>query len=133
MNKLLVLSRWQGTDLRRHEIIAQQMIEGVTQEAVSALLEKEQDYTQQRAQDQAQAAVEIQKIKHQAQGLINEAQGAVYVYIYIYIYIYILEGARQNEQQERQRMKAEEEQDNQTRQQEQQIRRREQEIRRIEK
>ena len=110
-------------ELRQHGIRAQQMIEGVTQEAVSALLEKEQNYTQQRAQDQAQAAAEIQQIKHQAQGLINEAQGAVY----------ILEGAMQKEQQERQRMKAEEEQAKQTRQQEQQTRRREQEIRRREK
>ena len=74
-------------ELRQQEIRAQQMLEGVTQEAVSALLEKGQNYTQQRAQDQAQAAAEIQQIKHQAQGLINEAQGAVYIYIYIYVYI----------------------------------------------
>ena len=76
-------------ELRQQENRAQQMIEGVKQEAVSALLQKELIYTQQRAQDQAQAAAEIQQIKHQAQGLTNEAQGAVYMYIYIYMYICI--------------------------------------------
>ena len=43
------------------------MIAGVTQEAVSALPQQEQIFTQQRAQHQAQTAAHIQQIEHQAQ------------------------------------------------------------------
>ena len=73
------------------EIRAKQMIAGVTQDAASALLQQEQRFTQQRAQDHAQAAAEIQQIKHRAQGFINGAQGAIYE----------VQGARQKETQER--------------------------------
>ena len=69
------------------EIRAKQMIAGATQDAVSALPQQEQRFTQQRAQDHAPAAAEIQQIKHQAQGFINEAQGAIYE----------VQGARQKE------------------------------------
>ena len=55
-------------EARQIEIRNKQMIAGVTQEAVSALLQQEQRFTQQGAQDHAQAAAEIQQIKHQAQG-----------------------------------------------------------------
>ena len=57
-----------GYEKTQTEIRAKQMIAGVTQEAVSALLQQEQRFTQQGAQDHAQAAAEIQQIKHQAQG-----------------------------------------------------------------
>ena len=60
------------------------------QEAVSALLQQEQQYTQQRAQDRAQVVAKFQQIEHQAQG-----------------FIYELQGARQKERQEREMMKAE--------------------------
>ena len=89
-----------GYELRQHEIRAQQMLDGVKQEAVPALLQKEQKYTQQRAQDQAQAAATIRQREHQAQGFVSEAQGVIYE----------LQGARQKERQEREMMKAEEEQ-----------------------
>ena len=83
-------------ELRQHEIRAQQMIAGVTQEAVSSLLRKEQNYTQQRAQ----AAATIRQLEHQAQGFASESQGVIYE----------SQGARQKERQEREMMKAEEEQ-----------------------
>ena len=83
--------------LRQQEIRAQQMIAGVKQEAVSTLHQKEQTYTQQRAQDQAQAAATIRQLEHQAQGFVSEAQGVIYE----------LQGARQKERQEREMMKAE--------------------------
>ena len=86
MNNLLVLSRWQIAE-KQTEIRAKQMIPGATQDAVSALLQQEQIFTQQRAQDHAQAAAEIQQIKHQAQGFVNGTQGAVYE----------VQGARQRE------------------------------------
>ena len=80
-------------ELRQAEIRNQQVIEGVRQEAVSALLQQEQTYTQQRAQDHAQVAAKVQRIEHQAQGFIYEAQGATYE----------VPGARQKERQERER------------------------------
>ena len=86
-------------EARQTEIRNQQRIAGMTQEAVSALPQQEQRFTQQRAQDHAKAAAEIQQIKHQAQGFINEAQGAIYE----------VQGARQQEKQERDMMKAEDE------------------------
>ena len=89
-----------GYELRQHEIRAQQMLDGVKQEAVPALLQKEQKYTQQRAQDHAQAAATIRQREHRAQGFVSEAQGVIYE----------LQGARQKERQEREMMKAEEEQ-----------------------
>ena len=86
-------------EIRQAEIRTRHIIEGVGQEAVSALLQQEHKYTQQRAQDHAQAAATIQQIEHQAQGFIDEAQGAIYE----------IQGARQKERQEREMMKAEEE------------------------
>ena len=64
-------------ELRQAEIRHQQMIEGVRQEAVTALLQQEQTHTQQKAQDHGKAAATIQRIEHQAQGFIYEAQGAM--------------------------------------------------------
>ena len=64
---------------------------GVRQEAVTALLQQEQQHTQQRAQGHAQAVATIQQIERQAQCLIYEVQGA-----------------RQKGRQEREMMKAEE-------------------------
>ena len=52
---------------KQTEIRAKQMIAGVTQDAVSALLQQEQRFTQQRAQEHAQAAADIQQIRRQAQ------------------------------------------------------------------
>ena len=79
MNKLPELSRWQITNyVRQTEIRNKQKLEGLRQEAVSALPQQEQEITQQRAQDHAQAAAQIQQIERQAQGFINEAQGAIY-------------------------------------------------------
>ena len=64
-------------ELRQAEIRHQQMIEGVRQEAVTALIQQEQTRTQQKAQDHAQAAAMIQQIEHQAQGFTYDAQGAM--------------------------------------------------------
>ena len=70
------------------------MVEGVRQEAVSALLQQELRFTQQGAQDQAQPAAHIQQIEHQTQNVINEAHGAIYE----------VQGARQkNNERERER------------------------------
>ena len=55
------------------------MIEGVGQEAFTALNQEAQIHTQQKAQDQAQAAAVIQQVQREAQGFINEAQGAIYI------------------------------------------------------
>ena len=66
-------------DYDKHiEIRTRQVVEGVRQEAVSSLLQQEQRFTQQRAQDQVQPAAHIQPIEHQAQNVINEAHGAKY-------------------------------------------------------
>ena len=48
-------------ELRQTEIRNKQIIEGVRQEAVSALPQQEQEFTQQRAQDHAQATAQIQQ------------------------------------------------------------------------
>ena len=95
-------------ELRQTEIRNKRKLEGLRQEAVSALLQQEhKEYTQQGAQDHAQAAAQIQQIERQAQGFTYEVQGA-----------------RQKERQEREVMTAEEKK---ARQREQQIIQREQE------
>ena len=98
VRQLLIMSRGSKCTKTKHkhktkqaEVRYQQMIEGVRQQAFTALNQQTQIHIQQQAQYQAQAAAVIQQIEHKAQSFAYEAQGAM-----------------QRERQERERMTAEE-------------------------